>query len=252
MDRTEWKNGGVVSLPKPYYQDEAVTIYCGDAAAILPDMAGFVLVTDPPYGVNLGATKGTGGKHGMVRPGYIGMVDTYEEWTATVLPVIRLAVQSAKRAAVFTGPHLQEQPKATAIGGIYCSAGCGRHAWGFKTFLPVLFYGTAPNLQNGAKPNTIASNARAEANGHPCPKPLEWMTWLVGLCSEPGDLILDPFAGSGTTAVAAKSLGRKCVCVEREERYCEIAAKRIARGAGDAVTIGVDKVVGVRRGFGLR
>ena len=218
----------------PYFQDDAVTIYHGDAAAILPDMAGFVLVTDPPYGVALGIKKDMrSGKHGLGKGAYHGFGDTYEEWTATVLPIIRLAVQAAKRAAVFTGPHLQEQPKATAIGGIYCSAGCGRHAWGFKTFLPVLFYGTAPNLQNGAKPNTIASNARAEANGHPCPKPLEWMTWLVGLCSEPGDLILDPFAGSGTTGRAAKDLGRKAVLIEREERYCEIAASRMAQGVLD-------------------
>ena len=218
---------------KPYFQDEHVTIYHGDAAAILPDMAGFVLVTDPPYGVNLGATKGTGGKHGLQRDAYAGMTDSYEEWTATVLPIIRLAVQSAKRAAVFTGPHLQEQPKATAIGGIYCAAGCGRHAWGFKTYLPVLFYGTAPNLHKGAKPNTIASNASAEHNGHPCPKPLEWMTWLVGLCSEPSDVILDPFAGSGTTGRAAKDMGRKAVLIEREERYCEIAARRMGQGVLD-------------------
>jgi hypothetical protein len=65
--------------------------------------------------------------------------------------------------------------------------------------------------------------------GHPTQKPIELMTWCIDLA---GDVqtILDPFAGSGTTAVAAKSLGRKCVCIEREERYCEIAVKRCAQG----------------------
>jgi site-specific DNA-methyltransferase (adenine-specific) len=56
------------------------------------------------------------------------------------------------------------------------------------------------------------------------------MRWLVSELSDGGQTILDPFAGSGTTAVAAKLLGRKCVCVEREERYCEIAARRMAQG----------------------
>jgi site-specific DNA-methyltransferase (adenine-specific) len=59
------------------------------------------------------------------------------------------------------------------------------------------------------------------------------MTWLVGLCSEPGDLILDPFAGSGTTGRAAKDLGRKCTMIEREEKYCEIAAKRLSQQVFD-------------------
>ena len=55
------------------------------------------------------------------------------------------------------------------------------------------------------------------------------MTWCIGLA---GDVqtILDPFAGSGTTGRAAKDLGRKAVLIEREERYCEIAASRMAQG----------------------
>jgi site-specific DNA-methyltransferase (adenine-specific) len=68
--------------------------------------------------------------------------------------------------------------------------------------------------------------------GHPCEKPLELMTWCIGLA---GDVqtILDPFAGSCTTARAAKDLGRKCVCIEREERYCEIGARRMQQEVMD-------------------
>jgi site-specific DNA-methyltransferase (adenine-specific) len=65
--------------------------------------------------------------------------------------------------------------------------------------------------------------------GHPTVKPLPLISYIVRLSCRPDGTILDPFAGSGTTAVAAKSLGRMCVCVEREERYCEIAAKRCAQ-----------------------
>ncbi len=63
--------------------------------------------------------------------------------------------------------------------------------------------------------------------GHPTEKPIGLMQFMVRISCRPGGVILDPFAGSGTTGRAAKDLGRKCVLIEREERYCEIAARRM-------------------------
>jgi DNA modification methylase len=64
---------------------------------------------------------------------------------------------------------------------------------------------------------------------HPTVKPVDLLGRLISMSSKAGDTILDPFAGSGTTGRAAKDLGRKCTMIEREERYCEIAARRMAQ-----------------------
>ena len=64
---------------------------------------------------------------------------------------------------------------------------------------------------------------------HPCPRKLGHVTWLVDKWSAPGEMILDPFMGSGTTLRAAKDLGRRAIGIEIEEKYCEIAAKRLSQ-----------------------
>lgn len=77
-------------------------------------------------------------------------------------------------------------------------------------------------------PDCVNHSIDAAAD-HPCPKPLNLYLWLVGQCSEPGQLIIDPFAGSGTTLLAAKQLNRRAIGIEIEEKYCEIAAKRLSQ-----------------------
>lgn len=76
--------------------------------------------------------------------------------------------------------------------------------------------------------NIAKGDARPD---HPCPKPEPLMCELVTQFTDPGETILDPFAGSGTTLLAAKRLGRRAIGIEINEAFCEIAAKRLEQGA---------------------
>ena len=85
-------------------------------------------------------------------------------------------------------------------------------------------------------PNVIALDGLTAADSarpdHPTPKPLGLMRELIGKCAPLAEIV-DPFMGSGTTLRAAKDLGRKAIGIEIEERYCEIAAKRLAQEVFD-------------------
>jgi DNA modification methylase len=113
------------------------------------------------------------------------------------------------------------------VGGVYLPAGCGRNPWGFASLAHCLMYGSAPDLQKGAKATAIRSSEASDKNAHPCPKPTGWMTWAVDIASRYGETVLDPFMGSGTTGVAAVQLGRKFIGIELEPKYFEIACERI-------------------------
>ena len=104
---------------------------------------------------------------------------------------------------------------------------------GYNAWEPILVYGKLPKGQRFIHdvltyvPMNFVTEEWAQ---HPCPKqPILWKK-LVETISVEGETILDPFMGSGTTLRAAKDLGRKAIGIEIEERYCEIAAKRMAQG----------------------
>lgn len=92
---------------------------------------------------------------------------------------------------------------------------------------------TRPTFHNPEKWTNVWRFDQPSANGHPTPKPLNLMERCVEATTNHGDVILDPFAGSGTTLLAARNLGRKAIGVELDERYCEIIARRLQQGAFD-------------------
>jgi site-specific DNA-methyltransferase (adenine-specific) len=217
------------------------TLYLGDCRDVLGKVSGVdAVVCDPPYGVNLGnhaAAKETR-KGWLAVGGYESYDDTPENLVEIVVPAIATALSIARRGLVFCADkNIHLFPRPSNIGGVFLPAPCGRNSWGFNSLMHCLLYGVAPDLHLGARPTAIASTETAEKNGHPTPKPLGWMRWAVNLASRPGDTVLDPFMGSGTTGVACIQLGRKFIGIEIEPKYFDIACRRIEEASkqGDLI-----------------
>jgi len=212
---------------KPYYQDSAVTIFCGDCREIVPTLGRFdLLLTDPPYGVE-------GGHGGQLKDYHkANYGDGWEDTPAYIknvcVPIIEWGLKNCKTVVLTPGTRcLCHYPQPDEVGCFYAPASSRIGKFGFQNCHPIFFYGWYKNRGKGALHTVRVLTEAAEKNGHPCPKPIMAWTWLLERTSEEGATILDPFAGSGTTGRAAKDLGRKAVLIEREERYCEIAAKRM-------------------------
>ncbi len=215
---------------KPYYQDDAVTIYHGDCRDIAPGLGQFdLLLTDPPWGIN----GGSGGNREKGKGSYVctGWEDTPAYVRKVVVPAIKATRLQCCRAIVTPGCRmLKAYLPANAIGAMWCPAASTWTSWGQSTFSPILYYGRDPRSGVGQCPTgRQVVGGYKPVDGFPCPKPLEFWKWLLHKGSLDGETVLDPFAGSGTTGRAAKDLGRKATLIEREERYCEIAAKRMAQ-----------------------
>lgn len=208
---------------KPYYEHGGITIYHGDCRDVIDDLEYEVIVGDAPYGIGLeyGAFKDT--------PEQVLELSTF----------LAPRLESAQASGLFVGVPQQwywPRPK-WVLCWAYDPATNEFSPWGFAQWQPLLVYGSDPFLaaRLGPRP-TVFRHARPpnkRGNPHPCPKPLPVMKWAVDRVAADGAVILDPFMGSGTTLRAAKDLGRKAIGIEIEERYCEIAAKRLAQGVLD-------------------
>jgi site-specific DNA-methyltransferase (adenine-specific) len=224
---------------KPYYQHAGITIYHGDCREALPDLEADALLTDPPYGVGLSGKAG----HYRNKPDakredtYASYDDTPENLEAIVIPALVLAISRVKCGAVFmAGRNIWRLPPGE-LGGIFLPSGCGRTAWGFQNFMHCVFYGKDPYTAAGmgSRPNGKYGLYGNDSNkiAHPCAKPLDAIRWAVTRVSLPGQVVLDPFMGSGTTLHAAKLCDRSAIGIEIHEQYCEIAAKRLQQEVFD-------------------
>ena len=185
------------------------------------------VISDPPYGLD-----GSSGTINSARAKavYERRRDTLDDVRGIYVPAIVQALALAERGAITPGtPHSFEYPKPSDIGALIQPAAGGMSKWGRATWQPVLFYGKDPRSGLTIQPLTVTITEAPEKNGHPCPKPLATMEWMVQRATVEGEIVLDPFMGSGTTGVACVRMGRGFIGIEIEPKYFDIACGRISR-----------------------
>jgi site-specific DNA-methyltransferase (adenine-specific) len=217
-------------MTDPYYVDEAVTLYLGDCREVTEWLAADVLVTDPPYGMGYQSHR---------REAVIGDGDTSIRDAA-------LNAWRGRRPALVFGTWKVARPEGTRQVIVWDKSdgnGTGSLLWSpwRQTHEEIYLCGDWPPIQPGGRwreGGTPASspgvlriknyNTQAASRpDHPTPKPVLLMETLISHC--PPGVIADPFAGSGSTLVAARNLGRRAIGVEIDERYCEAIARRLSQ-----------------------
>jgi site-specific DNA-methyltransferase (adenine-specific) len=211
-----------------YYQDDLVTLYHGDCRDILPDLEPVDLVlTDPPYGVTYASNHGTGkGKLPITNDGARLSLALYR----SVLPL--LSCNHLLWATRWdTWPDVwallgQRWPLRGLLVWDKCTNGMGDLShWGpsYELYASAGYGKTVGSRDQSVLRYPTVSPSRRH---HPTEKPVPLLAYLIRKLSPA--VVQDPFAGSGTALVAAKGLGVRSVGVELEERYCEVAARRLS------------------------
>ena len=207
------------------------TLYHGDCLEILPTLDKVdAVVTDPPYGVSGVQNTKTAKRRCGRKNDYGTFEDSVEYVSNVVTKAIKQCIDLAKRVVVTPGNKcFSIYPPPQSFGVIVQPASVGLQAWGRADCQPILFYGKSPHAGKGlpSQKCTYQLTESAEINGHPCPKPINFWTDFVSRNTAIGDLVLDPFMGSGTTGVACANLGRKFIGIEIERKYFDIACERI-------------------------
>ncbi len=222
---------------KPYYEEPMGVIYNADCLDILPkipEKSIDLVLTDPPYGVYLGMVDNGQSRDKNQQP-YTDFDDTPKYVKEICVPIIKNCISISKRVILTPGNrNMWLYPQPNDCGVWYNPAGTSRGKWGFQLSQPILYYGKDPRAGRGSTASSCWGHhdkvTHIRNSGHPCPKPYTFIRWLLNKGSkDKDDLILDPFLGSGTTAVAAKQLSRQYIGIEISKKYCDIAVQRLAQ-----------------------
>lgn len=214
----------MMSLPKPYYERDGITIFHADCRDILPLIEPVTIdlvLTDPPYGVSFdtdftrftGGVSASTGTHAPVH----GDTDPFDP-----SPIIN----TFDRVILFGANAFSDRlPAGTWIvwdkrspQGAKNVMSDGEVAW--------LNHGHGVYIHSHTWDGFNRASERQTAY-HPTQKPVALMRWIIERWSKPGDMILDPYMGSGPVARACADAGRRYIGIELEEKYCEIAARRL-------------------------
>jgi site-specific DNA-methyltransferase (adenine-specific) len=208
----------------PYYEHAGITIYHGDCREVLPQLpADVVVVTDPPYGLGFP---------------YL----SYDDSRTNLFALIAAIKPWLRRALVLCGPtQIDLYPPADWVACVTWDTTGSFGKRGYSQWTPVLCYGDDVSGYGNVN-GTIKSDVLRITGGggvgfqrdeqerlHTCPKPLNMMRKVLQRFVSVGEWVVDPFMGSGTTLVAGKTMSHRAIGIEIEERYCEIAAKRLSQ-----------------------
>lgn len=231
---------------KPYYEDASTTLFHADFLHCAPAI-GDVFVTDPPY-ARSGAVhtgwRGAGEHLGAQRAATQAGADQF--WVYWFTDTMRKLTQSCARSGcgfVFTDYRtvgLVDRAVAAADTGwavtqclVWDREGTGMGA-PFRASHELIAFCRGPAFKwDGPKNLRNVLRFRwpyGEHEHHPAEKPTALLRYLLEAFTRPGQVVLDPFAGSGSTLVAAKQVGRRGLGIEVEEQHCATAARRLAQG----------------------
>lgn len=226
-------------MPEPYWTDGQVTLYLGDCREVLPDLpAADVLVTDPPYASAAAtATTGWAKQKWGGNWGDMSLVTLMAEATldaANMAPEHEVYWFSDNLSyAALTPVFFRRYPIVQSIVWDRDMLGMGSYYRKQTEFIAYCRTRGAYDFPSRAARDLIRMKPDYAAREHPAQKPLGLMTEFLE--NSAVGVVLDPYAGAGTTLVAARNLGRRAVGVEIEERYCEIIARRLDQGIPAAV-----------------
>lgn len=212
-------------MTEPYYEDELVTLYHGDCLEVAEWLVADVLVTDPPYGIAWTQGDYNGSGRRSSHRVHAGIAND----TTTTVRDAALTLWGNNRPSVVWGSVRAPFPSGvvqTLVWKKGIDSGLVGSTTGYRNDVELVFLRGPHPRRNGERSSVLESRGGMGRyrNEHPHAKPPllieQIIDWLPGA-------IADPFAGSGSTLLAARNLGRKAIGVELEERYCEITARRL-------------------------
>lgn len=208
-----------MELPKPYYENENGKLYHGNCLDIMPllDPVDLVL-TDPPYGIGESYKRNNRRKN-LANPTDYDFYDWDRKPASPIM--IKLCMSAGKKTIIWGGNFFNLPPSQKWLVWDKINSGCFADcelAWTNLTGAVRIFR----HMWNGMCRQSEKNVKRV----HPTQKPIALMLWCLQLHY---GSVLDPFIGSGTTAIACECLNRQWIGIEISEKYCEIAAKRIEK-----------------------
>lgn len=231
-------------LPSPYYVDDSVTLYHGDCRhllSLLDDEQAAAVITDPPYTerTHRNATTNKAGEKAHALTGDRGFASITDDGLRSLLVEMGrvsrgwvVATMDYRHAVGFdvvppeglrvrrVGVWVKTNPTPQITGD--------RPAQGWEA-IAYMHRSDRKSVWNGGGRHGNFVTPIPPPEGHPTAKPLGMVAEWVRLFTQPGDMVLDPFAGSGTTLRAAKDEGRRAIGIELDERYCEVIARRLSQ-----------------------